>query len=49
MFTGTKNADPRRAFGVVIRRAVETDAERLTAPIHASGAYRGRYATIIAS
>lgn len=32
---------------VAIRRAAEEDAERLTALIQSSGAYRGRYASII--
>ena len=33
---------------VQVRRAVEQDAEVLTALIQESGAYRGQYATVIA-
>ena len=37
----------RRMQSITIRRAVARDAERLTALVQASGAYRGLYASII--
>ncbi|MGW7169665.1 N-acetyltransferase family protein [Streptomyces sp. NPDC054884] len=36
-----------RLVPVEIRRAVDQDAERLTAMVHASGAYQGQYAAIL--
>jgi GNAT superfamily N-acetyltransferase len=33
---------------IVVKRAAAQDAERLTALVHSSGAYRGRYRSIVA-